>query len=58
MSQYSNDFEKKMVSWEGCLHFVAKYYSITSFEKGGSGQYITVYYIGEGGLKKAPKSIT
>ena len=46
---------EKKLSWEGCLHFVAKYYSITSFEGGGSGQYITVYYIGGGGSRKGPK---
>ena len=43
MSQYSNDFEKKMISWEGCLHFVAKYYSITSFEGWGCGVW-PIYY--------------
>ena len=68
MSQYSNDFERKKLSWEGCLNFVEKYYSSTSFEGGGgSGQYITVYYIGGGGSERpqnvlrdictAPKSI-
>ena len=33
---------EKKLSWEGCPHFVAKYYSITNFEGGR-------------GLEKAPK---
>ena len=45
-----------MLSWEGCPHFVAKYYSITNFEGGReSDQYITVYYIG--GVSKMPQKV-
>ena len=35
---------RKLLSWEGCYHFVAKYYSITSFE-GGSGVWPKKYYV-------------
>ena len=54
MPQQGNEFEKKF-NLEGVFKFLAKYYSITSFEeRGGSGLYIIKYSMGVG-LNKGPK---